>query len=59
MLNLEKQRYLLYVMLYKPKATKYTYGYATGGWVGAPLAKRIFTRIITHLGAETKTDYAK
>lgn len=38
-------RYVVYVMIDEPKATKATYGYATGGWVAAPAVGRIVARI--------------
>ena len=34
-------RYVLVVMVDEPKGQKHSYGYATGGWVAAPAAKRI------------------
>ena len=37
----DEPRYVVYVMVQDPKGTKETYGYATGGWVGAPAVKNI------------------
>lgn len=34
-------KYLIFMMIDEPKATKDTYGYATGGWVAAPFVKKI------------------
>ncbi|MBU0858477.1 MAG: penicillin-binding protein 2 [Alphaproteobacteria bacterium] len=34
-------RYVVFVMVQDPKGTKATYGYATGGWVGAPAVKHV------------------
>lgn len=38
-------RYLLYVMVDEPKGQKHSYGYATAGWVAAPIARDIITHI--------------
>lgn len=38
-------RYVVLVMVDEPQGTKATYGYATGGWVAAPAAGRIISRI--------------
>jgi len=43
-------RYLILVMVDEPKGTKATYGYATGGWVAAPLAGRVVARLAPMLG---------
>ncbi len=37
--------YVLYIMIDEPKGTKTTYGYATGGWVSAPIAGRVISKI--------------
>jgi len=37
----DEPRYVVYVMVQDPKGTKETYGYATGGWVGAPAVRNI------------------
>lgn len=37
----DEPRYLVYVMVQDPKGTKESYGYATGGWVGAPAVRNI------------------
>lgn len=34
-------RYVVFVMVQDPKGTAATHGYATGGWVGAPVMRRI------------------
>ncbi|WP_207458301.1 penicillin-binding protein 2 [Azospirillum sp. SYSU D00513] len=38
-------RYIVYVLIDEPKGTKQSYGFATGGWVGAPLVGRIVRQI--------------
>ena len=43
-------RYVLFVMLDEPKGTKKTFGYATGGWVAAPVVRRVIARAAPMLG---------
>ena len=43
-------RYLLFVMVDEPKGQKHSYGYATAGWVTAPLARDIIGHIAPMLG---------
>lgn len=43
-------KYVVLVMVDEPKGTKATYGYATGGWVSAPVAGRVISRMGTLLG---------
>jgi cell division protein FtsI (penicillin-binding protein 3) len=43
-------RYVLFVMLDEPKGTKKTFGYAGGGWVAAPVVRRVIARIAPMLG---------
>jgi cell division protein FtsI (penicillin-binding protein 3) len=43
-------RYAVYVMLDEPHGNKSTYGYATAGWVAAPVAGRVIARIGPMLG---------
>ena len=43
-------RYVLVVMVDEPKGKKHSYGYATGGWVAAPAAKRIIEHSAPLLG---------
>ena len=38
-------RYVVIVMVDEPKGTKKTYGFATGGWVAAPVVQRIVQRM--------------
>ncbi|QJE72268.1 penicillin-binding protein 2 [Aerophototrophica crusticola] len=43
-------KYVVYVMVDEPKGSKKTFGYATGGWVGAPTVGRIVQQIGPLLG---------
>lgn len=38
-------RYVVFVMLDQPTGNKRTHGYATGGWVAAPVVRRVIERI--------------
>ncbi|UEM19496.1 penicillin-binding protein 2 [Skermanella mucosa] len=42
---IQDPRYLVMAMVDEPKGNKRTYGYATGGWVAAPLAGRIIQQM--------------
>ena len=42
---IQDPRYLVMAMIDEPKGNKRTYGYATGGWVAAPLAGRIIQQM--------------
>jgi cell division protein FtsI (penicillin-binding protein 3) len=43
-------RYVLFVMLDEPKGTEETFGYAMGGWVAAPVVRRVIARTGPLLG---------
>jgi cell division protein FtsI (penicillin-binding protein 3) len=43
-------KYLVYVMLDQPQATKETFGFALAGWNAAPLAQRIIARMVALKG---------
>lgn len=49
---MNKPRYAIFVMVDEPKGTKETYGYATGGWVGAPAVKNIVAGMASILGLQ-------
>jgi cell division protein FtsI (penicillin-binding protein 3) len=51
-------RYLILVMVDEPKPTKKTYGYATGGWVAAPVVGRLVNQMAPMLGLKPNTDIA-
>ena len=38
-------KYLVFAVLDEPKGTKETHGFATGGWVAAPVVRRVVERI--------------
>lgn len=41
----EAPRYVVLAMLDEPRGNKSTYGYATGGWVAAPVVKRVIEKM--------------
>ena len=43
-------RYVVLALLDEPKGTKKTHGYATGGWLAAPVVKHVVRRIAPLLG---------
>ncbi|QUD87741.1 peptidoglycan D,D-transpeptidase FtsI family protein [Phenylobacterium montanum] len=45
-------RYFILIMLDEPKATKDTFGFATGGWTAAPSVGRIVERIAPYVGVK-------
>jgi cell division protein FtsI (penicillin-binding protein 3) len=51
-------RYVVFAMIDEPKANKRTHGYATGGWVAAPVVRRVVERIGPLLGVEPIRDGA-
>jgi len=46
----QNPRYAILVMIDEPKGTKATYGFATGGWVAAPVVGRVVQRMGPLLG---------
>ncbi len=53
---MDDPRYVVFAMVDEPKPTKETFGYATGGWVAAPLAGRVIQRIGPMLGVAPRGD---
>ena len=53
---MDDPRYVVFAMVDEPKPTKDTFGYATGGWVAAPLAGRVIERIGPLLGVAPRND---
>ncbi len=49
-------RYAVYMMLDAPHANAATHGYATAGWVAAPAAGRVISRVAPMLGLLPETD---
>lgn len=45
-------KYIVYVVLDEPHGTKATFGYATGGWVAAPVVSRVVSQMGPMLGIE-------
>ena len=41
----DEPRYVVFALLDEPKGTKKTHGYATGGWVAAPVVGRVVQKI--------------
>ncbi len=41
----QNPKYVMYVILDEPKPSKKTFGFATGGWVAAPVTGRIINRL--------------
>jgi len=46
----DEPRYLVLVMIDEPRGTKATHGYATGGWIAAPIASKVIGRMGPFLG---------
>lgn len=46
---MDKPKYAVFVMVDEPQGIKETYGYATGGWVGAPTVRRVIERMVSVL----------
>ena len=47
-----KPNYVVVALLDEPKGTKATHGYATGGWVAAPVVHRIIRQMVPIVGIE-------
>jgi len=56
---MDNPRYVVFAMVDEPKGTKKTYGYATGGWVGAPAVKRIVSSMVSILGIPPSEEKSK
>ncbi|MDO8878651.1 MAG: penicillin-binding protein 2 [Pseudolabrys sp.] len=55
----DKPRYLVFVMLDEPQATKDTHGYATAGWNAGPTTARVIERVAPLLGIQPRFDLPK
>ncbi len=53
---MDDPRYVVFAMVDEPKPTKETFGYATGGWVAAPLVGRLVERMAPLLGIAPRQD---
>lgn len=49
---IQDPRYLIFVMIDEPQGNKSTYGYATGGWVSAPVVSNVVSRMGPLMGIE-------
>ncbi|MEM7170734.1 MAG: penicillin-binding protein 2 [Pseudomonadota bacterium] len=49
---MDDPRYVIFAMVDEPKGKKETFGYATGGWVAAPVIRRVVERLGPLLGME-------
>ncbi len=47
---MDDPRYVVFAMVDEPKGTKKTYGYATGGWVAAPVVRKVVERMAPLVG---------
>lgn len=47
---MDAPRYVVFAMIDEPKGNKSTHGYATGGWVAAPVIRRVVERMAPLLG---------
>jgi cell division protein FtsI (penicillin-binding protein 3) len=47
---MEAPRYVVFAMIDEPKGIERTHGYATGGWVAAPVVRAVIERIGPMLG---------
>ncbi len=55
---IEAPRYVVLVLLDEPKGDEKTFGYATGGWVAAPVVSRVITRMAPLVGIPPANDEA-
>ena len=49
-------KYVILVMIDEPKGTKETAGFATGGWISAPIVSNIISRMAPMYGVRTEYD---
>jgi cell division protein FtsI (penicillin-binding protein 3) len=47
---MDNPRYVVFAMVDEPQPTEATFGYATGGWVAAPVVGKVVERIAPILG---------
>ncbi len=52
---MDDPRYVVFAMIDEPKGKKNSFGYATGGWVAAPVVSRVVTRMASLLGIEPRS----
>jgi cell division protein FtsI (penicillin-binding protein 3) len=56
---MDKPRYVILIMIDEPKGTKRTRGYATGGWVAAPVVANVVKRMAPLLGLKPSQQVEK
>jgi len=52
----EADRYFVLILMDEPHGTPKSFGFSTGGWVGAPPAGKVIERIAPFLGVQRKTE---
>ncbi|MEQ1706381.1 MAG: penicillin-binding protein 2 [Rickettsiales bacterium] len=52
----DSPKYLVLVMIDEPKGDKSTYGFATGGWIAAPVVGRVIARMGPMMGIKPRYD---
>lgn len=55
----EADRYFVLILMDEPHGTSKTYGFSTGGYVAAPAAGRVISRIAPFLGVERQPEMIK
>jgi len=55
---MSQPQYLVFVMIDEPRGTKASFGFATGGWTGAPAVGRVIARIGPLLGVRRSDTFA-
>ena len=53
---MDDPQYAVFALLDEPKGTKETFGYASGGWVAAPVVKNVILRTAPLLGVLPKAE---
>jgi cell division protein FtsI (penicillin-binding protein 3) len=53
---IDQPRYFVLILMDEPHGSAESYGFTTGGWVGAPAAGRVIDRIAPFLGVPRRPD---
>lgn len=56
---MDNPKYVIFAMVDEPQGTKASYGYATGGWVGAPVVKRVVSSMVSIMGISPSEEKQK
>ena len=51
---MDNPRYVVFAMIDEPKGNKSTHGYATGGWIAAPVVRGVIERMAPLLGIQPR-----